>query len=86
MKNTFIKFLPVIAVLVLIIVISNSALAQCAMCKKIATDGVNTKITAKSLNSGILYLLSVPYIMVGVFFRKQIIEFIQSVKSKYFPK
>src|SRR6476620_11268356 len=53
------------------------AYAQCAMCKQTATsdhDGGSTN--AESLNSGILYLMAIPYIIIMLggyfFFKKQV--------------
>lgn len=41
-----------------------TAFAQCAMCKAAAES--SPELTGK-LNAGILYLLSVPYVIVGTF-------------------
>ena len=53
---------------------STASFSQCAMCKRVAsTNYENEKTTknepGKSLNKGILYLLSVPYLIgaVGAF-------------------
>jgi hypothetical protein len=55
-----------------------SASAQCAMCKataESATDNVSKGI-GEGLNSGIVYLMVIPYLLLGtvaiVFFRKKI--------------
>jgi heme/copper-type cytochrome/quinol oxidase subunit 2 len=40
--------------------------AQCAMCKAVAEGG--TPEEAEGLNSGILYLMIFPYILIGVLF------------------
>jgi hypothetical protein len=42
--------------------------AQCAMCKRIAQTDKQNKIVDKgrSLNNGILYLLSIPYLLGAV--------------------
>ena len=39
--------------------------AQCAMCRAVLETGANAE-TAKSLNDGIIYLMVIPYILVGV--------------------
>ena len=44
--------------------------AQCAMCKRVAETDMQHKrkeTSARSLNNGILYLLSVPYLIGGAF-------------------
>jgi len=38
---------------------------QCAMCRAVLETGANAE-TAKSLNDGIIYLMVIPYILVGV--------------------
>ena len=43
--------------------------AQCAMCRRVAETDMQNKrkeTAAKSLNNGILYLLSIPYLIGGV--------------------
>jgi hypothetical protein len=56
-----------------IILFSNDAGAQCAMCRKVA-EGKNAAggSVAKGLNPAILYLMSVPYFALMFIFRKQI--------------
>jgi hypothetical protein len=63
---------------VIVIYFSDIAFAQCSMCRKIATDGTNTRSVGAGLNAGILYLLAIPYILLGLFFRKQIVQFIKT--------
>lgn len=50
--------------------------AQCVMCKAVAEDASSTTgIIGKGINSGILYLMGIPYILLAtlgfVFFRKR---------------
>jgi len=41
--------------------------AQCSMCKRVAESNMeNGEVRGKGLNTGILYLMSVPYVMAGV--------------------
>lgn len=58
--------------------------AQCAMCKQAAESSLksNPNSMARSLNSGILYLMAVPYVMIAFIFRKQIAQ----LWRKIFPK
>jgi len=58
------------------------ASAQCAMCKQAAESSMrsNPNSLARSLNTGILYLMAVPYLMILFIFRKQIA---QLWKSKF---
>lgn len=55
--------------LVLLLTLAGSipASAQCSMCRKIAESNLESgEKKAKGLNTGILYLMSVPYLMAGV--------------------
>lgn len=48
-------------------VISGDAIAQCPMCKMSAESNLKSGGTAgKGLNAGILYMLALPYTLVGV--------------------
>jgi hypothetical protein len=53
---------------------TTSIVAQCAMCKQAAESTLdsNPNSIARGLNSGILYLMAVPYLMIMFIFRKQI--------------
>ncbi len=65
-----------VCLLALVLFCADDTLAQCSMCKKIATDGTNnTRSIANGLNKGILYMLAFPYAMIAFIFRKQIIEY-----------
>ena len=54
-KNIFILF---------IMLFSKIANSQCAMCKAVVESGDHEM--AEGLNSGIIYLMAFPYILVGV--------------------
>ena len=49
----------------LLLIFQTNCSAQCAMCRRIAQTDKENKITDKgrSLNNGILYLLSIPYLI-----------------------
>lgn len=58
-----------ITILFLFFISASGAWSQCAMCKRTAEtnfDSKQKKSAGKSLNSGILYLLSVPYLIGAV--------------------
>jgi hypothetical protein len=59
-----------------VLLITFDAGAQCAMCKQAAETSLksNPNSMVRSLNSGILYLMAVPYLMLGFIFRKQLIQ------------
>jgi membrane glycosyltransferase len=80
MKLKWTYLLVILGIIVLVVILADDSIAQCSMCRKIATDGTNSGTVGKKLNAGILYLLAFPYVLVGFFFRKQIAGF---VKSKF---
>ena len=59
--------------------------AQCAMCKEAASSSLKDNPTgmARSLNSGILYLMAVPYLMMLFIFRKQVVQVWKIVFKKF---
>lgn len=50
---------------VLLSLYTNLANVQCAMCRAVLETSADAE-TAKSLNDGIVYLMVVPYILVGI--------------------
>lgn len=63
MKKVFFSF---ILLVVLLLITSNEALAQCPMCKMAAESNLKDGGTAgRGLNNGILYMLTLPYLLVG---------------------
>jgi len=58
--------------------------AQCAMCKQAAESSMksNPNSMARSLNSGILYLMAVPYLMILFIFRKQLFQLWKKLVAK----
>jgi hypothetical protein len=77
------KVLITASVLVLIF-LADQALAQCAMCKQAAESSLdsNPNSVAKGLNTGILYLMAVPYVLILFIFRKQILALWRSWRGK----
>ena len=61
MKN---KITVSIFVFVLLPVVS---IGQCAMCRAVL-ESEEGKTTAEGINNGIVYLMAIPYILVGVLF------------------
>ncbi len=49
-------------------VVQFDANAQCAMCKRVAESSqeANDNKVGRGLNTGILYLLSIPYVLAGI--------------------
>ena len=61
--------------LTVLVLFALDAHAQCVMCKAVAEDSANDGSLGRGLNSGILYLMAVPYAIMGFFawfvFRKR---------------
>jgi hypothetical protein len=67
-KKIFLSVFFLILFIAFVAVISTDVSAQCAMCKAVAKSGMESDPGrfGKGLNKGILYLLAMPYIMVGI--------------------
>lgn len=52
---------------VLLAAVAVEAAAQCVMCKAVAEDSAEANGLGRGLNTGILYLMAVPYVLLGVF-------------------
>lgn len=63
--SRFSKIVLIVAVLVM--ATSLDAEAQCAMCRRIAESNLNdtTAAVTKNLNPAILYLMALPYLVLG---------------------
>lgn len=75
-----------ISCLSLLLFSAASANAQCAMCRAVAEDAVQDGYgLANGLNSGIIFLMGIPYVLLSilffVFFRKQIGGFFRSLNN-----
>ena len=72
------------ALLLSCLVLSFPAEAQCAMCKAAAESNLEKNPTsiARGLNSGILYLMAVPYLAIIFIFRKQIWSLWKRLRNK----
>lgn len=88
------KFKKVISsctLFVLLFISNANSFAQCAMCKtSVESDLNNGGSIGKELNTGILYLMTLPYIilMLGAyfFFKKQVDAKVRAWRDKYFPR
>lgn len=78
-------------ILFVLLIISNmNTFAQCAMCKSSVQSNLdNGGSIGRELNTGILYLMAIPYVllMMGAyfFFKKPIDAKIKAWKEKHFP-
>ena len=66
------------------LLLSAGAYSQCAMCKAAAESDLqnNPNSLAQGLNKGILFLMVIPYIIVAVIFKNDIILFFKNIRSK----
>lgn len=52
--------------LLLVVVLAANAEAQCVMCKAVAEDSAAEGAVGRGINQGILYIMAVPYMLLGV--------------------
>ena len=77
------KYSLIIFVFICLSLLSFDLYAQCAMCKEVVNSSQdNPNSIAKNLNTGILYLMAVPYLMIAFIFRKQIISLYNTLRGK----
>ncbi len=66
MKKAVGKFILSLSLICCLLLASNPASAQCAMCKAAPANNLNMGgKTAQGLNNGILYMFATPYVVVG---------------------
>lgn len=67
MKNRYCILCVVIVITIVFILFPDTAEAQCAMCKQVAeTDLKEGTGVARGINNGIVYLMGLPYILIGI--------------------
>ncbi|MBP6757436.1 MAG: hypothetical protein KA210_14940 [Bacteroidia bacterium] len=77
------KYSLIIFVFICLSLLSFDLDAQCAMCKEVVNSSQdNPNSIAKNLNTGILYLMAVPYLMIAFIFRKQIRSLYRTLRGK----
>ena len=69
----------------LVLFIPADVFAQCAMCKQSAESTLrsNPGSIARGLNSGILYLMAVPYLAILFIFRKQVLVLLKKIGARF---
>lgn len=81
------KYYFIIFVLIIIAFFPLDMDAQCAMCKAaVQSSQDNPNSVAKKLNTGILYLMAVPYFMIAFIFRKQLVSLYKTLRGKNVPE
>ena len=73
-----------IGITLLLLLLTTAAYSQCAMCKAAAESDLenNPNSIAHGLNTGILFLMVIPYLIVGIIFRKDITLFFKNIGNK----
>jgi hypothetical protein len=78
------KFLRITILIAFTLFIVTNADAQCAMCKATAETGTHDGIPVNGgINPAILYLMTVPYILLFILFRKKIVSFYREWKAMW---
>lgn len=83
------KKLIYIAFVSILLLMDIALYAQCAMCKSSVTSNLEGGgNTGRGINTGILYLMAIPYLLIGALiayvFRKQIMTKYKQLKAQYF--
>jgi len=66
MKSIVFTLILVLCIVLIMPVVDSEAVAQCPMCRMSAESNLKDGGTAgKGLNKGILYMLTMPYLLVG---------------------
>ena len=56
---------PLFAALLILLATTGQAAAQCAMCRAVLESNGDNAV-AEGINNGIVYLMAIPYVLVGV--------------------
>ncbi len=73
----------ILLILLALVLLPNITEAQCAMCKASVESSQGQKNSvAGGLNTGILYLMAVPYFLIAFIFRKQIVALWRNIRGK----
>ena len=68
-----------IYILILLIFFVQDLFSQCAMCKAVAVD--SAEADGGRLNMGIMYIMTIPYILLFWVFRKKIFSFWRELRD-----
>lgn len=52
--------------LMVMLVLADSAAGQCVMCKAVAEDSAAQGAVGRGINQGILYIMAIPYVLLGI--------------------
>jgi len=65
MRNGHIKYFSLLLLAALLLPLTSEA--QCAMCRAVLESEENVSV-AEGINNGIVYLMAIPYILIGALF------------------
>lgn len=66
-KTTFLPKKRILLVLSIVLLLPFIGEAQCAMCRAVLEGEDNTAV-AEGINNGIVYLMAIPYVLIGALF------------------
>lgn len=66
------------AIILTLLFAAQQLYAQCAMCKAVAEEAAEEQ--AANINTGIIYIMIVPYIILFVIFRKKIFGLLREIR------
>jgi hypothetical protein len=73
----------IVFILLVLVLAPTLTEAQCAMCKASVESSQGQKNSvAANLNTGILYLMAVPYLLISFIFRKRIVSLWKTLRGK----
>ncbi|MCW3085795.1 MAG: hypothetical protein JWP12_3161 [Bacteroidetes bacterium] len=86
----FKKYITALLLLLFVVAGNTQSFAQCAMCRTTAESDLNNGGSiANGLNTGILYLMAIPYVILMTggyfFFKKQVDAKLKEWRNKFFP-
>jgi hypothetical protein len=81
-KSSFHKVVLIFGML-LFMILAEDGFSQCAMCKAAAESNLehDPKSIARGLNKGILFLMAIPYVIVGVIYRNELFLFLKNIRN-----
>ena len=53
--------------LLILFALTDVVMGQCVMCKAVAEDSAAEGAVGRGINQGILYIMAVPYVLLGLF-------------------
>lgn len=78
------KILRFALAIIILLLIFSDAIAQCAMCKAVAETGTKDGTSVSGgINNAIYYLMTLPYVLLFILFRKKIVSFFREWRAMW---